>query len=316
MPPPGGPVPEPYQVVQVSVPQREKAACRLVAQSSSDKSAGKRFLAAAAEHSIDLTHFFASVSRAKGIVREVCLAVPGSGRTAMFFTSAPAGPDAERELAEVITRAAGALTLTRLAQALLEPEETGSAAALTLAGFSTLGELLYLRRPRPASGEFPASMNQQLPASIEVSTWQPGDDPAVTAALEKSYIDTLDCPELCGVRSMSDVLASHRATGRWDPRHWWVIRENGVAHGAMLFNPCPEQNSVELVYFGLSPELRGRALAAPLLAIGLASLAPRTETIVTCAVDARNTPARKLYERFGFTQFGRRRAMVKPIAER
>jgi RimJ/RimL family protein N-acetyltransferase len=294
----------------------EAAAARLVAVSSTEKGSGKRFLDSAKHNGVDLTHFYASVNRVKGNVREVCLAVPGSGGTAMFFTSNPGAEVAQAELAEVIGVAcsgiAGAGRGVKLAQALLEVDDVGSAKALGLAGFRRLDELIYMRRPRPATGEFVPNVGA-LPASMSVTTWSPGDDEAIKVALEKSYVGTLDCPELCGMRSTDDVLASHRQTGTWDPRCWWVIREGETPVGAMLFNPCPEQESIELVYFGLDPSLRGKGVAGTLLRIGLNGLVGRAELTVACAVDARNAPARKLYERAGFSEFGRRVAMVRGV---
>lgn len=315
-PDPAGPSPEgpAFDIVRVDARLQEKAAARLVAFSSTDRTAGRRFLDAAKTHAIDLTHFWASVSRSKGAVREACLLVPGSGQTAMAFLSNPAAPDSQRELGAVADRACRSLEGFRLAQALVEPAETGAQAALLSAGFTRLDELLYLRRPRPAPAEFdPAAEAARLPDAVTLTTWSPGDDAALESALEASYIDTLDCPELCGLRPLTDVIASHRATGQWDPRLWWIVREHGTPRGAVLFNPCPDQSSIELVYLGLGPTLRGRGLASALLRIGLSALARREEAAVTCAVDARNTPARRLYERAGFVEFGRRVALVRAL---
>lgn len=175
-----------------------------------------------------------------------------------------------------------------------------------------MDELIYLRRPRPAAGEF-VGAHAALAEGIALDSWREGDDADVIRALEASYIGTLDCPELCGLRSVEDVLASHRATGAWEPGLWWVIREAGVAQGVMLFNPSPEQQAVELVYLGLGPALRGRGLAGPLLRVGLSALVGRGEKTVACAVDARNVPARKLYERAGFAEFGRRVALIRGL---
>lgn len=290
----------------------EAAAARLVAASSTEKGAGKRFLDSAKQHSIDLSHFFASVNRVKGNVREVCLAVPGNGGTAMFFASNPGTEAARVELSEVVRAACSSLRGIRLAQALLDTDEHGSAAALALAGFRRLDELIYLRRPRPAPAEFVPNLGS-LPPTMTVTTWEQGDDDDLRAALDRTYVGTLDCPELCGLRPTQDVLHSHRSTGKWDPSCWWVIRDGPTPVGAMLFNPCPEQDSIELVYFGLDPQYRGKGVAGTLLRIGLAALASRKEITVACAVDARNSPARKLYERAGFTEFSRRVAMVRPV---
>ena len=75
-------------------------------------------------------------------------------------------------------------------------------------------------------------------------------------ALERSYVDTLDCPELCGLRVVDDVLESHRSVGVFDPGMWWLVMAEDEPEGCMLLSACPEQNAVELVYLGISPRLR------------------------------------------------------------
>ena len=64
---------------------------------------------------------------------------------------------------------------------------------------------------------------------VRVEAFRDGeDDEALMAALERSYVDTLDCPELCGLREKRDVLDSHRSTGKFDPNLWWLVRLGGA----------------------------------------------------------------------------------------
>jgi RimJ/RimL family protein N-acetyltransferase len=142
---------------------------------------------------------------------------------------------------------------------------------------------------------------------------QDNDTGALIAALDRSYEQTLDCPELCGLRRTHDVLDSHRATGAWSPALWWLVYLHDQPHGCLLINHCPEHSSVELVYLGVSPQLRGRGLGTRLLDLGLSLLAGVEADHIACAVDLRNIPARRLYERAGFREFGRRIALVRPL---
>jgi ribosomal protein S18 acetylase RimI-like enzyme len=205
--------------------------------------------------------------------------------------------------------------VVRLAQALPEPQETWSVEAFVGAGFTTIGTLSYLRRPIRAAA---APEAPQWPAGVEVRVVQgvgPGDPDraALIRALERTYEATLDCPGLCGLRETEDVLESHRATGAFDRALWRLVLFNGEPHGCMLLNRCPEQGTVELVYLGLSPALRGRRIGSKLLESGLALLAPRDGAHVVCAVDQRNDPAMRLYERAGFRAFASRTALVRPV---
>ncbi len=210
-----------------------------------------------------------------------------------------------------------------LVQGLLETEETQAADALTHVGFVRLGDLVYMRRPLAGASSRRAAKPDTVnwPAGITVrpmSLIDPAEHDAVLGrALARSYIDTLDCPELCGLRSIDDVIDSHRAVGEMDLSKWWIIEENGVAEGAMLLSDCPDQSPpmIELVYLGLSPALRGRGLGAGLLKMGLASVSGGSATTIACAVDTRNIPAMKLYKRAGFQRFSVRVPMVRGLGE-
>lgn len=300
------------RIVRAEGRQRFAAAKRLLGRQRGDAQSATRLLEAAESHGIDMNHLWVSVGSDGVTPRQACLAVIGTGKASMLFTSAPESPDQERELAAVIVRCCHDLSGVRLAQALLEEEERAAKAALVAAGFVGVGSLAYMRRPTPRAGEF--APQAAWPDGIGIRTYRPGDDTAIIAAMDRSYERTLDCPELCGLRDTRDVFESHRATGQWNPKLWWMVERSGRVEGVLLFNPCPEQGSIELVYLGLAPALRGTGLARPLLEHGLAALAPQRERFVTCAVDERNTPARKLYARMGFADFARRIALVKPIA--
>lgn len=297
-------------------------------------------------------------------IRQVALIVPGSGRTAMLFVSGPsrrrlsrpgggdlgsgAGPTSERvaviqAACRAVSGGGGSGTRCALAQALLETRESDALIAFRQAGFTQVGDLAYLRRvaPPPGPSRVPArppdGFEVQSVAAMRASGRSATEiEQALLEALDRSYIDTADCPELCGLRSTSDVLSSHRAVGRYDPHLWWVFTVQGRPEGCLLFSVSPEQDSVELVYLGLSPVLRGLGLGASALHHGLRVVHGRATAEhdagfvsgaeaassrclvggggVTCAVDTRNEPALRLYRRFGFQRFAVRVPLVLKLA--
>jgi ribosomal protein S18 acetylase RimI-like enzyme len=229
----------------------------------------------------------------------------------MLFCSAPGRQADAQEVASLVDAACSSRPGPELVQALLETGTPTLETALVGAGFTRIGTLQYLRRPWR---EAPGADGGAWPEGVEVRPWRPGDDHTLAEALEASYEETRDCPELHGMRRTSDVIESHRSTGRWDPRLWWLVLDAGAPRGALLLNPCPDHGNTELVYLGLAPSLRGRGLAGRVLTMGLAALATRKHRTVACAVDARNAPARKLYESFGFRLFAERIAFVRAVA--
>lgn len=326
------PVPQPPTTAARAVRLPESlhwaAARRLVSQHLPDRNAAAtRLVTGAAAHGIDFSLTWGTTHTSAGPepVRQVCLAVLGSGRTAMCFVSEPApggdpgGPEiGVAERAASIRAACAELPklkpgAARIAQALPEPGDHWAIDAFREAGFTHVGDLSYMRRVGP------------LPADPQPVVWPEGvrvvrvdelgdraaQDATLIAALDRTYIDTLDCPELCGLRETSDILHSHRATGRWDPSLWWVVMTDGAPEGCLLLNRMQDRGGAELVYLGLSPALRGRRLGAALLKFGLARLGRASE--VNCAVDERNEPAIRLYRRLGFASFARRVALVRSL---
>ncbi len=227
-----------------------------------------------------------------------------------------------------------------LVQALVDPPAPNRAGAQQVirafehAGFLRLGDLAYLRRPVPlpsrarpakpaATGGLPAGVRVQSVADLrlggasgeEIDAW-------LLAALERSYVDTKDCPELCGLRSPTDVLESHKAVGQLDERLWLIAFDEEGAQGCALLSPNRDGDCVELVYLGLGTRLRGRGLGRRLMEMSIATMEDllRAGAIplsmhggLTCAVDTRNDPAMRLYEGLGFKSFSVRVPLVKRL---
>lgn len=327
-PPPTAPAAAPIRLAE---PLYWAAAFRLVSQHTPDRAAAAgRLVSGAAAHGIDLSFTWGILDpspRADSRVRQVCLAVLGSGRTAMLFVSEPTpggdpgGPAIARaERAACIDAACRFLgehhhDEARIAQALPDPRDTWALEAFREAGFLHVGDLSYMRSSGVAPGQ-PQPVVWPDEVRI-VRADELGDrraqDAALITALDRSYIDTLDCPELCGLRETADILQSHRATGRWDPALWWVVLRRGSPEGCLLLNRAQERGCVELVYLGLSPALRGRGLGSQLLRFGLSRVGKPAPTEVNCAVDERNGPALQLYQRAGFSVVARRVALVRPL---
>lgn len=260
------------------------------------------------------------------IIRQAVLAVPGSGRTATLFISGPRpeegveawGQQADRVAClEAVCAELGPLRTPSiaLAQALIDPSEGWSIDALRAAGFTSVGLLEYMSRPMEAPGPV---QPPAWPAGVTVTPLSERGPqerwwPLMLRALESSYIDTLDCPELCGLRATEDVLGSHRATGRFDPRFWWLVEHSGEPAGCCLLSLVPQSRSVELVYMGVAPRVRGLGLGRALLSHGLRAVSRLPADEVTLAIDTRNAPAARLYGALGFRATAMRHGFVRRL---
>ncbi len=331
-------LPPGVRLVRVTTAMRQGVARRLVSRANDNvEEAAEAFLTNAPLHGIDIRNAYATVEGPEGSprVREVCLGVLGVGRTVSLYLSEHAGKQSAKsemrrpsdtqtiERALCVDAISHALARERagefaLLQALPDPSETSHAQALAAAGFANICTLLYMRRsPRVNDRlEPPARALPEGVAIVPVSSLaRDQTDAMLVEAMQQSYVATLDCPELCGLRETRDILASHRATGVYDGSMWWLVTRHGAPAGCAFFSACPQQRMVELVYLGLSQELRGKGLGRHLLHRGIAAAGrAHASWPMACAVDMRNVGARGLYEAEGFMGFAQRLAFVKSRA--
>ena len=71
--------------------------------------------------------------------------------------------------------------------------------------------------------------------------------------------------------------------------------------------------AAELVYLGITPEMRGRGCGRALLSHALWKVAQTTQKTVVLAVDESNAPALAMYRSAGFAPTTRRHALVRKI---
>jgi GNAT superfamily N-acetyltransferase len=241
-----------------------------------------------------------------GSISGMILSLILPGRTALLI---PANPgDFEIDFLDQLRLTAAALdSLSRerlhYAQALAECDAAGKRELLQRAGFAELAPLTYLRRK--------VMYPWVEPPPPEAVTWTPYD--ASTHAefartLLATYEDSLDCRELAGVRAADDILASHRAAGRFTPRLWELARVEGEHAGCLLLARIEPHAMLEVVYMGVAARFRKRGLGALLLRRALQQARADGARDLTLVVDERNTPARRLYERFSFREVAARTA--------
>ena len=303
--------------------------------------AARRFVEQAQTSRVSLDHLWCLIDDA-GRYRSAVLAVPSPGRASMLLVSRTRDAEEARQFGPLIAAAAaGSASFADIAQALVEPTRVHDIAAYEYAGLQRMAELEYLERSLPRAGILEPSpppkgwsIEPAAPPNV-LAGESPDAIPEATraelvATLERTYLNTLDCPGLAGMRATKDVLVGHFGTGA-RTRHWLVARHShetdncthekpharesagarGTAHGVCLLNVTPDGSDAELVYLGLAPEARGQGIAQALLMYGLHACSRSRCATVSLAVDARNVFARRLYERNGFRRVSTRVALVR-----
>jgi mycothiol synthase len=194
----------------------------------------------------------------------------------------------------------------RIAQALVDASAPRTAAVdLTRGGLPRVTVLTYMHRDttRPMG----RALDHPRSPSFDWRPYGPDTEDEFRDVLEATYAGSLDMPELEGIRSLDDVMASHRAAGRFDPSRWrvGVLPGEPAAAAILLLSEVPDRPAWEVAYLGLTPLARGRGLGRSALGYALDLARPNVPRL-ELAVDDRNHPARHLYEVAGFTPFSRR----------
>lgn len=237
-----------------------------------------------------------------------CAALECPGAAGLVYVSDPQEGQVKARATQAALeslQAAARERSVRLLEILLETNGIDLARTLEGAGFHYLTRLLYLQRqghrPTPrASGSSDLTWVSYRPEAI----------PLFCRALEDSYVQSLDCPELTGLRPTTDVLAGHRASGVFDPSLWWVAKQGEHPVGVLLLNRLPSRGALEIVYVGVAQPVRGTGVANALLSRAVGAGRQNGVKFLTLAVDARNTPARWMYRRWRFEQTAVRHAWI------
>lgn len=235
-----------------------------------------------------------------------CLCFDTAGKVGMLFlphvsTSATLDGEVGKALLGVIETATQ--RGLNFVQVVCEPSQQAERRLLTAVGFRQLAVLDYLEREvgaRPPSA--------RGPEQIEWRSYVHADPGRFASMITETYRGSLDCPRLTGLRTIDDVLASHRATGDYMPEHWYLAEICGEPAGVLILAGAPMRSAIEIAYMGVSPSHRGRGVGLAMLHKALSVARARRVEMLTLAVDAANTPAVRIYDHFGFMRVATREA--------
>ncbi len=237
-----------------------------------------------------------------------CFALVSPGATAMVFLPHDQARETRRAattgVLQSLQRSAWQRSI-RLLEVLLGPGCLRARGVLEASGFRYLSTLIYLMRRGHA-------IERSARPAVDLNWLQytPDREDLFCEALKAAYAQSLDCPELTGLRSTSEVLVGHRSHAGFDPTLWWVALRGETPVGVLLLSRIESQVGLEIVYIGVAQPSRGTGVADALLDRTMEAARRDSAKFVTLAVDKRNTPARKMYARWNFVETMTRAAFV------
>lgn len=190
-------------------------------------------------------------------------------------------------------------------QAILDGTDSVANDIVELAGFKPLAELQQLVLPINELSKVALDDLPDLPNGLRWLLARDLPREQLTQLISDTFVDTLDCPELNGLRTVDDVLDGFLDGQRLDDQvNWWLLEDGGKFLGCVFVNKLPA-GAMELAYMGLRRSVRGRGYGKLLIEKGIRAAQTTGSDMMVAAVDTDNWPAVRLYLQFGFQEHGR-----------
>jgi ribosomal protein S18 acetylase RimI-like enzyme len=193
------------------------------------------------------------------------------------------------------------------AQLTLPLAEASLADPFLMQGFSLLTDAVVLERAAGAVGDGDRGSLRAIPCDPE------DDASRVADLISRINQGTLDCPELDLLRTPEDLAQAHRSHSEGGRARWWRYEDAGNDVGIVLGTTADDSEALEILFFGVIPEQRGKGFGRKLLDRFLAD-AGGGRTLSRAGMDARNAFAARVYGLCGFRETGRMKVWVHPLA--
>ncbi|MBT4529862.1 MAG: GNAT family N-acetyltransferase [Phycisphaerae bacterium] len=252
-------------------------------------------------------HFIANQEKN---ITEAVLLLHNAGSTTTILATKPTGAIQADSISSLIVKGLqfAATHSSNLAQTIMGTQEPLLRQAFEGAGFCALSTLTSMECAVPDTIRSVAS-----PHNLKLTTMQHCTDKELESILIDSYIGSLDCPIIHGIRLITDIIAGHRDVLGYDANLWNIAKIQDEPTGVLLLNPVPEARCMELAYLGVSPKSRGSGLGDTLMHTAFELTKRHGLTKITLAVDSLNTPAIELYKRWNFQATAQRFTMIKKL---
>jgi len=181
-----------------------------------------------------------------------------------------------------------------LAQVLVSPDAPQDPQLLAAGEFHRLVELRYLKVERDL---LPEKLSVNKLNFISAACDEPE---RLGRLIMKTYEQTLDCPQLNGLRDAADILKGYQAQGEFSADRWFFVQQDDNDVGVLILTIHPDRGTWELVYMGVVPESRGKRFGEEIVKFAISQASAGGASRLVLAVDQSNAPALDMYRAAGF----------------
>lgn len=192
-----------------------------------------------------------------------------------------------------------------LAQILVSPDAPHDPQLLAAGDFQRLVELEYLTVEKSLFPEVAPQGELQFAAAASDHPQRLG------RVLLETYEQTLDCPQLNGLRNATDIIEGYAAQGEFSANRWFFVQQAGADVGVLILTEHPGGDTWELVYMGVVPAARGNGYGRQIVSFALAQATAGDAGRLVLAVDQTNAPAQSMYREAGFVSWDSRTVFAR-----
>ena len=189
-------------------------------------------------------------------------------------------------------------------QAIISSEDRAWTQALQAQRFRFIADIDLL-------AALPQVTKEEANAEPKVELILAKDDGLLQSTVVATMVDAVDCLLLEDPRSGADLFEEYSVRCDGNRDHWYLVEQESKLIGCVILNFCISATlPVEIVYFGVLPEFRGRQLGKRILQ-GIRELASLHARLVTAWVDQINQPALQVYTDSGFQSIASSKLSVR-----
>lgn len=197
-------------------------------------------------------------------------------------------------------------------QAVVDSSDTMRKRLLSQAGFEILTRVKQLIFPLRNPVETQQRSANHLGSELQLVPASSYSTPQMAALVADTFVETRDCPALNDLRTAKEVLEGFLEGQPLESQKLWFVLRVEEEEAGLLLLTKHRHDLYELCYMGVVPKFRGKRLGRVLVEQAISIICGLKGRYLALGVDAKNIPALRVYQRFGFLEHQTKAVFFQP----